>query len=153
MKKIARFSLALILTTALLPANLFGQTATTTKISGLVTDAQGAASQAWIPAPTQPSGEVTVANPNATFGRSGGGQINLVTKRGSNLFHGSLYEYHQNDALNANLWTNNRLGLPKPAVRDNRFGGTISQRQALFLLQLRGEAAARRCTSHAHSAH
>ncbi|HXG94933.1 MAG TPA: carboxypeptidase regulatory-like domain-containing protein [Blastocatellia bacterium] len=80
-----------------------------------------------IPTPAEQVEEfrVTVANPNATFGRSSGAQVVFVTKRGSNSFHGSLYEYHQNDALNANSWTNNRLGLPKPKLIDNRFGGTI----------------------------
>ena len=39
---------------------------------------------------------------DATFGRSGGGNIQVVTKSGSNDLHGSLYEYFRNDALNAN---------------------------------------------------
>src|SRR5262245_54063591 len=68
---------------------------------------------------------VTVANPNATFGRSAGGQVTLVTKRGTNQWHGSLYEYHQNTVLNANAWDNNRIGLAKPPVIDNRFGGSV----------------------------
>lgn len=68
---------------------------------------------------------VTVANPNAAYGRSAGAQVNLVTKRGTNAFHGSVYEYHQNDNLNANSWTNNRLGLPKPPLIDNRYGFSV----------------------------
>lgn len=81
-----------------------------------------------IPTPTEAIEEfrVTVANPNATFGRSSGAQAVFVTKRGGNSFHGSVYEYFQNDILNANSWTNNRLGLPRAILRDNRFGGTIS---------------------------
>ena len=39
---------------------------------------------------------------DATFGRSGGGNVQAVTKSGTNEFHGSLYEYFRNDALNAN---------------------------------------------------
>jgi hypothetical protein len=80
-----------------------------------------------IPTPTEAIEEfrVTVANPNATFGRSSGAQAVFVTKRGTNQFHGSAYEYLQNDALNANSWTSNRLGLPRPVLRDNRFGGTL----------------------------
>ncbi|HKO59640.1 MAG TPA: carboxypeptidase-like regulatory domain-containing protein, partial [Pyrinomonadaceae bacterium] len=80
-----------------------------------------------IPTPTEAIEEfrVTVANPNATFGRSAGAQVVFVTKRGGNQFHGSLYEYHQNDVFNANTWTNNRLGLPKAKLIDNLFGGTI----------------------------
>ncbi|MEW6129866.1 MAG: carboxypeptidase regulatory-like domain-containing protein [Acidobacteriota bacterium] len=80
-----------------------------------------------IPTPTESVEEfrVTVANPNATFGRSGGAQVTLVTKRGTNQYHGSAYEYHQNDNLNANSWTNNRLKLPRPPLIDNRFGFSL----------------------------
>ena len=68
---------------------------------------------------------MAVSNSNAAFGRSAGGQYTFVTKRGTNAVHGSLYENHQNDGLSANSWTNNRLALPKPPLRDNRFGGSI----------------------------
>ena len=80
-----------------------------------------------IPTPSESVEEfrVTVANPNAAFGRSAGAQVTLVTKRGSNAFHGSAYEYHQNDNLNANSWTNNRLGLKRPELKDNRFGFSL----------------------------
>jgi hypothetical protein len=80
-----------------------------------------------VPIPTESVEQfrVTVANPNATFGRSGGGQVTLVTKRGTNAFHGSAYEYHQNDNLNANSWSNNRNRLAKPPLIDNRFGFSV----------------------------
>jgi hypothetical protein len=80
-----------------------------------------------IPAPVDAIEEfrVAVSNANAAFGRSAGGQYTFITKRGTNAFHGSLYEHHQNDALSANSWTNNRLGLSKPPLEDNRFGGSI----------------------------
>jgi hypothetical protein len=80
-----------------------------------------------VPIPTESVEEfrVTVANPNATFGRSGGGQVTLVSKRGGNTLHGSAYEYHQNDNLNANTWSNNRLRLRKPPLIDNRFGFSL----------------------------
>ena len=85
---------------------------------------------------------VTVANPNATLGRASGAQVTLVTKRGSNEFHGSLYEYHQNAALNANSWTNNRLGLPRPPLIDNRFGGSVGgpmwKNRAFFFFNYEG---------------
>ncbi|MDX2044634.1 MAG: carboxypeptidase-like regulatory domain-containing protein [Acidobacteriota bacterium] len=67
----------------------------------------------------------TSANANATFGRGSGGQITLSAKGGTNQFHGSAYLYHQDNALNANSWTNNRLGLKRPFHLDNRFGGTV----------------------------
>src|SRR4029453_13963214 len=65
---------------------------------------------------------MTVTNPNASFGRSAGGQITLVSPRGGNQFHGVGYWYHQNDNLNANSWTNNRTGIPKKELKDNRGG-------------------------------
>jgi hypothetical protein len=77
---------------------------------------------------------VGVANPNAAFGRGAGGQVSIISRRGSNDFHGAAYWYHQNDNLNAASWTNKRtLGLtvtdPKaraklqePEFKDNRFG-------------------------------
>src|SRR5262249_51290451 len=80
-----------------------------------------------IPTPSESIQEfrVTVSNPTASFGRSAGSQVELVTKRGTNQFHGSLYEYHQDASLNSNTWTNNSLGLPRPGGVDNRFGGSI----------------------------
>jgi len=80
-----------------------------------------------VPIPTEGVEEfgVTVSNPNATFGRAAGAQVTIISKRGANLFHGSLYAYHENDNLNANSWNNNRLGLVRPELKDTRFGGTI----------------------------
>ncbi|MGH9850926.1 MAG: carboxypeptidase regulatory-like domain-containing protein [Blastocatellia bacterium] len=78
-----------------------------------------------IPAETVEQFRVTVANPNSSFGRSAGGQGALVSKRGNNAFHGSVYEYHQNDNLNANSWNNNRQRLNKPPLIDNRFGFSL----------------------------
>ena len=97
-----------------------------------------------IPVPTESLEEmrVTVANPNATFGRSAGSQVTLVTKRGTNALHGSLYEYHQNTALNANTWDNNRLGLVRPPLIDNRFGlsfgGPLMKDRLFFFLNYEG---------------
>jgi len=68
---------------------------------------------------------VTVANPNASFGRSAGSQVTFVTKRGTNQLHGSAYEYYQGAVLNANAWDNNRLGIKRPPLVDNRFGGSL----------------------------
>ncbi|HEX3229579.1 MAG TPA: carboxypeptidase-like regulatory domain-containing protein, partial [Pyrinomonadaceae bacterium] len=69
---------------------------------------------------------MTVTNPNATFGRSAGGQISLVSRRGGNDFHGVAYWYHQNDNLNANSWSNNRVGIPKRELKDNRGGFSVN---------------------------
>jgi hypothetical protein len=77
-----------------------------------------------IPVPAESIEEYRVGttNPNATFGRSAGGQVSLVTKRGTNTLHGSAYWYHQNDKLNANRWEFNRTGIKEPELKDNRFG-------------------------------
>ncbi len=66
-----------------------------------------------------------VANPDASFGRSAGANVTLVTKRGSNDWHGSAYWYHQNDQLNANSWNNNRSGSERSELKDNRFGFSV----------------------------
>jgi hypothetical protein len=80
-----------------------------------------------VPVPTESIDElrVTVANPNATFGRSAGSQVTFVTKRGTDQFHGAVYEYYQGAVLNANRWDNNRIGLKKPGLVDNRFGTSL----------------------------
>lgn len=68
--------------------------------------------------------EVTVstATPGAESGGEGAVQVKFVTKSGNNEFHGSLYEYHRNPALNANYYFNNNAGLPRSRVLLNQFG-------------------------------
>jgi len=61
---------------------------------------------------------------SAEFGRTGGGAVNIVTKAGGNRYHGTIYYYHQNDFLNANSFTNNRFGTPRPILRRHQYGGT-----------------------------
>jgi hypothetical protein len=59
------------------------------------------------------------------FGRTPGGQISIVTRSGANAFHGTLFEYLRNDELDAKDWFVNFNGLPKPAERQNDFGGVL----------------------------
>jgi hypothetical protein len=59
------------------------------------------------------------------FGRTPGGQISIVTRSGSNAFHGTLFAYFRNDKLDARDWFVNYNGLPKPAERQNDFGGVL----------------------------
>lgn len=66
-----------------------------------------------------------VANPSATLMRASGGQVTLIGRRGSNDFHGAVYEYLQNNDLNANTWDNNHQGLAKAIIHDNRFGARL----------------------------
>jgi hypothetical protein len=79
---------------------------------------------------------VGITNNNASFGRASGGQINLVSKGGGNVYHGSGYWFHQNSALNANTWDNNRNGIAKPTTHDNRagfnFGGPVRKDKTFF---------------------
>lgn len=67
---------------------------------------------------------VTV-NPGAAEGRSSGGQIQLVTKSGTNEFHGSLREFNRTAATAANAFFNNRTGVARPQLTRNQFGGSI----------------------------
>jgi hypothetical protein len=60
------------------------------------------------------------------FGRTPGGQISIVTRSGTNQFHGTLFDYLRNDVLDANDWFANFARLPKPKERQNDFGGTVS---------------------------
>ncbi|HEY3441390.1 MAG TPA: carboxypeptidase-like regulatory domain-containing protein [Paludibaculum sp.] len=68
---------------------------------------------------------VTTTNANADQGRSSGAQIALLTKSGSNEFHGSLYEYHRNTNTTANDWFSNKAGVERPKLLRNNFGGSI----------------------------
>jgi len=65
------------------------------------------------------------AGETADYGRSSGGGINLVTKSGSNNWHGNLREYNRNTLFAANDWFNNRSALPRPPLIRNQFGGNL----------------------------
>lgn len=62
---------------------------------------------------------------SAEFGRSAGGMISVVSKSGTNQFHGSLFEFLRNDKLNANEFFANKAGARRPLLRFNQFGGAI----------------------------
>jgi hypothetical protein len=62
---------------------------------------------------------------SAEYGRLSGGAVVLVTKSGTNNFHGSAYEYFRNEKLNANDWLSNRFGAKRAAFHDSVFGGAI----------------------------
>lgn len=64
-------------------------------------------------------------NFRADVGFSGATSINIVTRSGGNQFHGTLYEFGQNSALNANNWFSNRSGAAKPATLNHTFGGVV----------------------------
>ncbi|HEY0378535.1 MAG TPA: carboxypeptidase-like regulatory domain-containing protein [Pyrinomonadaceae bacterium] len=88
---------------------------------------------------------VVTTNPNAEQGRSSGAQVSLITKSGTNDWHGSLFEYHRNTATTANDFFNNAAGeygpedlpvqlgqknagdpiAPRPQLLRNVFGGSV----------------------------
>lgn len=70
----------------------------------------------------------TVAGFGADQGRSSGGQVSLVTKSGSNQFHGSLYEFHRNVKTAANNWFSNRAGIARENLIRNQYGASLGGR-------------------------
>ena len=68
---------------------------------------------------------VTTTNPNAEQGRSSGAQVSLVTRSGSNQWHGSLFETHRNTVTTANDFFNNAAGVERPQLLRNIFGGSV----------------------------
>jgi hypothetical protein len=59
------------------------------------------------------------------FGRMPGGQISLISRSGTNGFHGDVFDYLRNDVLDANTWFANRSSLAKAKERQNDFGGVF----------------------------
>src|ERR1041384_4153123 len=68
---------------------------------------------------------VTTTNPNAEQGRSSGAQVSLVTRPGSNQWHGSLFETHRNTVTTANDFFNSAAGVERPQLLRNIFGGSV----------------------------
>ena len=62
---------------------------------------------------------------DASQGRNGGGNVNAILKSGTRTFHGDVYEFFRNDALNANEYFLNRAGQARPPVKQNIFGGSF----------------------------
>lgn len=79
---------------------------------------------------------------DATFGRAGGGNIQIVTRSGSNDFHGSVYEYFRDTAFNANNPFLKAAGGRRPVLERNVYGGTlggpIQRERAFFFASYQG---------------
>jgi Carboxypeptidase regulatory-like domain/TonB-dependent Receptor Plug Domain/TonB dependent receptor len=77
------------------------------------------------------------------YGRTPGGQVILLTRSGTNEFHGTAYEYFRNDVLDANDWFANRAGQPRSPLRFNDFGGTfggpIIKNRTFFFFSYEGQ--------------
>lgn len=85
--------------------------------------------------------EMATSTYDASFGRNPGAQVNVVTKSGSNAFHGSLYWFHRNAALDArNFFA--PASEPKPKYLRNQFGGSlggpIKQDRTFFFVDYEG---------------
>lgn len=82
------------------------------------------------------------ANPFAAEGRGSGAQIEMATKSGTNLWHGSAYEYNRNTDLEANTFFNNFNGLPRTQLIRNQFGtslgGPIKKDKLFFFFNYQG---------------
>jgi hypothetical protein len=61
----------------------------------------------------------------AEVGRAGGGAINVITKSGTNQYHGSAFEFYRDKGMNANTFINNSKGAPKNPYHFNQFGGSF----------------------------
>ena len=69
--------------------------------------------------------KVLTSNFTAEYGRNGGGIVTVVTKSGTNNFHGTAYEYNRNEAYNAGNFFDNLNGLPRAVLKRNQFGATV----------------------------
>ena len=61
----------------------------------------------------------------AEYGRNAGGQVELITRSGTNAFHGNAFDYLRNTELNANNFFNNASGVARPKYIQNLFGGSV----------------------------
>ncbi len=68
---------------------------------------------------------VLTNNFSAEYGRASGGIVNVVTKSGTNQFHGSAYEYNRLAALSSNTYYNDSTGTPKGGFTRNQFGFAV----------------------------
>jgi hypothetical protein len=101
------------------------------------------------------SGGVAIPNPDAiqefkvqtglydaSFGRNAGANVNVVTRSGGNSYHGNVFEFLRNDALNANSWERNKANQPRGALKQNQFGftlgGPVKKDALLFFISYQG---------------
>jgi hypothetical protein len=84
----------------------------------------------------------TIAGQGSDLGHSAGGQVSIITKSGTNQFHGSVYEYNRNTDFEANDWFSNRAGVARPALIRNQYGasvgGPIKKNRLFFFFNYEG---------------
>ena len=111
-----------------------------------VSDVQGsAAGSGGIPIPNPDSIQefkVQTGLYDAGYGRYGGANVSVITKTGSNAFHGTVFEFLRNELLNANDFFLNQTGQPRPVLKQNQFGfalgGPIKKDKLLFFGSYQG---------------
>jgi hypothetical protein len=69
--------------------------------------------------------KVSTTNQTADFNSSAGSQVSMVTKRGTNAWHGTGYEYYLDNNWSANTFDNNAAGVPVPSYHYSRYGGAV----------------------------
>ncbi len=69
--------------------------------------------------------QVIRSNPSAEYGRTGGAVIDMITRSGTNQFHGNVFWFHRNENLDATRWEDNALGVGKPNFERNQFGSSL----------------------------
>jgi hypothetical protein len=91
------------------------------------------------------------SNYSAEYGRNGGGVISVVTKSGTNEFHGSGFEFLRNDDFNANTFFNKVEGLNRDVLKRNQYGGTfggpIKKDRLFFFVGYQGQRLSAQQTS------
>jgi hypothetical protein len=93
-----------------------------------VSQQNGAASGTWNISPSADAVEefkVMTNTYDAQYGRTNGGTVNTILKSGTSEFHGTLYEFWRNSALDANTYALNQTGQPRPFHNQHQFGGTF----------------------------
>jgi hypothetical protein len=111
-----------------------------------VSDVQGSASSSGgIPIPNPDAIEefkVQTGLYDASYGRYGGANISVLTKPGTDSYHGSVFEFFRNDVLNANDYFLNQTGQTRPPLKQNQFGfavgGPIKSNELLFFGSYQG---------------
>jgi hypothetical protein len=111
-----------------------------------VSDVQGSGSiSGGIPIPNPDTLEefkVQTGLYDAAFGRAVGANVSVITKTGTNQYHGTIFEFLRNDILNANDFFLNMTGQPRPNLKQNQFGftlgGPIKKDQLLFFGSYQG---------------
>jgi hypothetical protein len=101
--------------------------------------------------------KVQTANYDASYGRGAGANVDLVSKSGTNTFHGSAWEFVRNNIFNANDFFSKMDGQPRPDMKQNIFGGSFGgpirkDRTFLFveyqrMIDINGEALGAKATT------